>query len=118
MQSCGNKVVDSRKNKDLYYSGLIDGSRYGVAKALNKKDKAELFDEGAFWNGVAQLGDPIQKWWPNDNAGHSFIFIRYTYDENGEINGYEAWNKKGGFSDSKSSILENGTEIRGGNLKE
>jgi len=26
--------------------------------------------------------------------------------------------KKGDFSDSKSSILENGTEIRGGNLKE
>lgn len=45
-------------------------------------------------------------------------FIGYTYDENGEINGYEAWDKKGDFSDSKSSILENGTEIRGGNLKE
>jgi len=28
---------------------------------LNKKDKAELFDEGAFGNGVAQLGNTSLK---------------------------------------------------------
>ena len=112
--------ADSRKNKDLYYSGLVDGNRYGVAKALAEKYKVDLFDDASFWEGAAQLGDPIQKYWTDCNGGHSFIFLRYTYDKNGDIDGYEAWDKHGDLSDKKIEIKdsEHGTEIRGGNLKE
>lgn len=48
------------------------------------------------------------------------MFLRYTYDVNGDIDGYEAWDKRGDLSDTKSAIKESdfGTEIRGGNLKE
>ncbi len=114
------KTADSRENKDLYYSGLVDGNRYGVAMALAKKQVVKLFDEAAFWSGAAQLGDPIQKYWSEIDGGHSFIFLRYTYDGDGDIDGYETMDKHGGFCDKKRDIEESnlGTEIRGGNLIE
>lgn len=87
-------------------------------QSFRKKGKVKLFDNDAFWNGVAQLGDPIQKWNDKYNYGHSFIFLNYTYDENGDIVGFDFWDKTGFHKDLKSDIESWGTKVRGGNLND
>ena len=50
-------TLSSMREKDKYNQPR---NKYGLCKALEKKGKVKLFDNDAFWNGVAQLGDPIQ----------------------------------------------------------
>ena len=87
------KYVLSTENatEDLLISGLaninLDNYKYGVALALQKKGLAgDLLNTDDIWNGKLQIGAPIQSWGAEN--GHSRIFWKYEYDDDGDIIGF------------------------------
>jgi hypothetical protein len=70
------------------------------------------FSDGDFWNGNAQIGAALQ-YWNNETtiqtvqanlldgdpfngpSGHSIIFSNYTFDDNGNIDGFSYYDYRG-----------------------
>lgn len=82
---------------------------YGVGGALANNNRGNTFNDADFWNGEAQIGAALQYWFnqasiqavqtdllnSNGASGHSLIFNNYTYDNNGDIDGFSYYDFHG-----------------------
>ena len=123
------------RNQDYNISGtIVAGSvpngylGYGVGGALARNGYGTLVDDAGVWAGELQEGAPIQYWNGGTQAdaiqslrdgnasGHSFIFSNYTYDVNGNINGFEAYDYNGARTfNQNSNLIFLGANVEDGN---
>jgi len=87
-------------------SASLPNFGYGVGGALANNGNATLVNNTGVWNGNLKPGAALQIWHATtvqtvseaaSAGGHSQIFINYTYDSNGKINGLDVYDNSGGI---------------------
>lgn len=97
---------------------------YGVGGALAHGGEGDLVDNDGVWNGDLKPGAAIQVWHSTNEAniteggGHSQIFLNYTYDASGEINGLEVFDNSGEVETLSRAIYEENETIKAANLRD
>lgn len=97
---------------------------YGVGGALANGGEGTLVDNDRVWAGDLRPGAALQIWHTKDISklgkeiigGHSQIFLNYTYDENGVIDGMEVFDNSGTIIPLKKAYFEKYEYIRAANL--
>lgn len=95
---------------------------FGVGGALANGGEGILVDNSGVWQGELKPGAALQIWHSTDvqnltqNGGHSQLFLNYTYDNNGEINGIDVFDNSGTIENLPRINYEGIEYIRGANL--
>lgn len=95
---------------------------FGVGGALANGGEATLVNNDGVWAGDLKPGAALQIWHTSDSenaglvGGHSQIFLSYTYDKSGIVNGIQVFDNSGEIETLDRSEYENNEIIRAGNL--
>jgi RHS repeat-associated protein len=112
----------ANSNPDYAVGGTQSGINlgYGAAAPFINKGLATIATNEDIWNGVLQIGAPLQIWYGTFGAssGHSFTFLRYEFGVKGEILGFYHMDTHGTHSrDGKINFIPFGTpNVVGANL--
>ncbi|WP_347067853.1 RHS repeat-associated core domain-containing protein [Flavobacterium sp. WV_118_3] len=127
-QGVDNAISLNIKSLDYRISGTITTSSvysgFGVGGALAKNGHASLIENSQVWSGDLQKGAQLQIWHSTDtsnlysNGGHSQIFMNYTFDSSGMINGMDIIDNSGSPEWLDRSHYENYETIKAANLKD
>ena len=85
---------------------------FAVGGALFNQNLGTLVNSDGVWSGELKKGAVIQYWRSTDpdnlisNGGHSQVFLNYTYDENGRINGMVLFDNSGYRNAPKDKVSE------------
>ncbi|WP_367389826.1 hypothetical protein [Lewinella sp. LCG006] len=95
---------------------------YGAGGPFSRRGYGETVNNTGVWNGNLQQGALLQKWNTTDQdnlyarGGHYVIFRRYSFDNDGNINGIYISDYHGSESLWERAAYENRTTILGVNL--
>lgn len=102
--------------------GGVPNFGYGVGGALAYGGEGVLVDNAGVWSGELRPGAALQIWHSTDEenltqfGGHSQIFLNYTYDEDGIIDGIDVYDNSGTIEHRSRETNEGFENIRGANL--
>jgi RHS repeat-associated protein len=127
-QGVDDAISLSVKSLDYRISGTITTSSiysgFGVGGALAKNGYATLVEDNNVWRGSLQIGAQLQLWHSVDNkdllarGGHSQIFMNYTFDSRGIINGMDVIDNSGTPEHYDRSDMQGVETFKAANLKD
>lgn len=97
---------------------------FGVGDALAKNGFATLVNDSGVWSGSLQIGAQLQFWHSVDNkdlfsrGGHSQIFMKYTFDSIGIIDGMDVIDNSGIPEHYNKSDMQGTETFKAANLKD
>ncbi len=128
----GVTPIDYTKNKNGTFTSVdyktastqvgAQNFGYGVGGALANGGEADLITNLEVWEGALHPGAALQVWHTTDQqnltsgGGHSQIFLNYTYDSKGVINGMDVFDNSGVVEHLNREDYEEYEIIRAGNL--
>ena len=115
------KSLDYRISGTITTTSIYSG--FGVGGALSKNGYGTLIENQQVWSGDLQKGAQLQIWHSTDTSnlyrgGHSQIFMNYTFDTNGLINGMDVIDNSGFSEWLDREYYENYETIKAANLKD
>ncbi len=130
-QGISNALTLATNSVDYSLAGTIENSSnpkeffgFGVGGAVAKNGFGTPLSSSDVWSGKLQIGAQLQIWHTtnkNDlfgNGGHSQIFVNYSFNNNGQINGLNVIDNSGVIELLQRQNYERYETIRAVNLKE